>query len=176
MSKLESTLEEALTDSVETYLTLNKEDMIRDIRELVVEGGKTLPQALETVLVNWLDEDSGYYFIEDEMHEEIERSCEYEYDCEKIIFEYGFTKSLEAAKRQRVRLSDTNESEVALAVLRMCLPERAEIRPEVEAQLTATAEYQKLAEEVQKAAGENAVEVENVAEGGNAAENEGGDA
>ena len=98
MSKLESTLEEALTDSVETYLTLNKEDMIRDIRELVVEEGKTLPQALETVLVNWLDEDSGYYFIEDEMHEEIERSCEYEYDCEKIIFEYGFTKSLEAAK------------------------------------------------------------------------------
>ena len=40
MSKLESTLEEALTDSVETYLTLNKEDMIRDIRDLVVEEGK----------------------------------------------------------------------------------------------------------------------------------------
>lgn len=170
MSKLESTLEEALTDSVETYLTLNKEDMIRDIRDLVVEEGKTLPQALETVLVNWLDEDSGYYFIEDEMHEEIERSCEYEYDCEKIIFEYGFTKSLEAAKRQRVRLSDTDESEVALAVLRMCLPERAEIRPEVEAQLTATPEYQKLAEEVQRAAGEN------VAAGEKAAENEGGNA
>ena len=98
------------------------------------------------------------------MHRQIEQSCQYEYDCEKIIFEYGFTKSLEAAKRQRVRLSDTDESEVALAVLRMCLPERAEIRPEVEAQLTATAEYQKLAEEVQKEAGEKA------------AENEGGDA
>ena len=46
-----------------------------------------------------------------------------EYDCEKIIFEYGFTCSLEAAKHQEVWLYDTDESAVAVAVFRENLVE-----------------------------------------------------
>ena len=73
------------------------------------------------------------------MGDQAERSCDYEYDCEKIIFEYGFTRSLEAAKHQGVRLYDTDESTVAAAVLRENLPENREIRNEMEAQIRSTA-------------------------------------
>ena len=89
MSKIERIMEDILIDAVDTYIAENREDMVRDIRKLTAEEGKTLPQALEAVVRDWLENGDGYFFIKDDMHRQIEQSCEYEYDCEKIIFEYG---------------------------------------------------------------------------------------
>ena len=150
MSKIERIMEDILIDAVDTYVAENREDMVRDIRKLTAEEGKTLPQALEAVVRDWLENGDGYFFIKDDMHRQIEQSCEYEYDCEKIIFEYGFTNSLEAAKENGVRLSNTDEFEVAVVILRISIPEKQEIREEVEAHLCSTDAYQKLAAEVQE--------------------------
>ena len=150
MSKIDSIIEDVLTDAVDTYISENREDMVRDIREQVAGEGKTLPLALEAVVFDWLENGDGYFYIKDDMHRQIEQSCQYEYDCEKIIFEYGFTNSLEAAKENGVRLSSTDEFEVAVVILRISIPGKREIREAVEEMMTATAEYQKLAEEVQK--------------------------
>lgn len=153
MSKMESILEEILEDAVETYVSENLEKVIRDIRGILSEDKKTLEQALDAVLDDWLTIGDGYFFIREDMGDQAERSCDYEYDCEKIIFEYGFTRSLEAAKHQGVRLYDTDESTVAAAVLRENLPENREIRNEMEAQIRSTAAYQKLVDEEKEKAG-----------------------
>lgn len=116
MSRMDSILEDILYDAVDSYVSENREEIITDICRVASEEGKSLPSALEAVVVDWLSEGDGYFYIRDDMECQAEQSCDYEYDCEKIIFEYGFTNSLEAAKEMGVRLSDTDESEVAAAV------------------------------------------------------------
>ena len=86
MSKMESILEEILEDAVETYVSENLEKVIRDIRGILSEDKKTLEQALDAVLDDWLTIGDGYFFIREDMGDQAERSCDYEYDCEKIIF------------------------------------------------------------------------------------------
>ena len=55
MSKIERIMEDILIDAVDTYVAENREDMVRDIRKLTAEEGKTLPQALEAVVRDWLE-------------------------------------------------------------------------------------------------------------------------
>ena len=130
MSKLEGILEDILFDAVETYVDENKADILSDIRGLTAEG-KTVSDALNLVVSDWLKEGDGYIYIRDDMERQTEFACGYEGDCNRIIFEYGFTNSLEAAKDAGVRLSSTDEMEVAAAVLRANLPDKAKILEEV---------------------------------------------
>ena len=147
MSKMESILEDILYDAVDSYVSENREEIITDICRVVSEEGKSLPSALEAVVVDWLSEGDGYFYIRDDMECQAEQSCDYEYDCEKIIFEYGFTNSLEAAKEMGLRLSATDESEVAAAVLKANLPSKKDVQAEVEAHVCSLDEYQKLVDE-----------------------------
>ena len=150
MSKMESILEDILYDAVDSYVSENREEIITDICRVVSEEGKSLPSALEAVVVDWLSEGDGYFFIREDMEDQAERSCDYEYDCEKIIFEYGFTNSLEAAKEMGVRLSATDESEVAAAVLKANLPSKKEVLSEVEEYLLGSDRLQYMLDEIRE--------------------------
>ena len=150
MSRMESILEDILYDAVENYVSGNLEEMIADICRVVSEEGKSLPSALEAVVVDWLSEGDGYFYIRDDMERQAEQSCDYEYDCEKIIFEYGFTNSLEAAKEMGVRLSATDESEVAAAVLKANLPSKKEVLSEVEEYLLGSDRLQYMLDEIRE--------------------------
>ena len=147
MSKMESILEDILYDAVDSYVSENREEIITDICRVVSEEGKSLPSALEAVVVDWLSDGCGYAEIFDDMEYQVEQACGYEYDCETVIFEYGFTNSLEAAKEMGVRLSATDESEVAAAVLKANLPSKKDVQAEVEAHVCSLDEYQKLVDE-----------------------------
>ena len=150
MSKMESILEDILYDAVDSYVSENREEIITDICRVVSEEGKSLPSALEAVVVDWLSEGDGYFYIRDDMEHQAEQSCDYEYDCEKIIFEYGFTNSLEAAKEMGVRLSATDESEVAAAVLKANLPSKKEVLSEVEEYLLGSDRLQYMLDEIRE--------------------------
>ena len=147
MSKMEELLEEILSDAVESYVFENLEDIFHDVWALMETNQKQIPEIISEVAKDWLECGDGYIEIQDEMERQAEQSCDYEYDCEKIIFEYGFTNSLEAAKEMGVRLSDTDESEVAAAVLKANLPSKKEVQAEVEAHVCSLDEYQKLVDE-----------------------------
>ena len=147
MSKMEELLEEILSDAVESYVFENLEDIFHDVWALMETNQKQIPEIISEVAKDWLECGDGYIEIQDEMERQAEQSCDYEYDCEKIIFEYGFTNSLEAAKEMGVRLSDTDESEVAAAVLKANLPSKKDVQAEVEAHVCSLDEYQKLVDE-----------------------------
>ena len=147
MSKMEELLEEILSDAVESYVFENLEDIFHDVWALMETNQKQIPEIISEVAKDWLECGDGYIEIQDEMERQAEQSCDYEYDCEKIIFEYGFTNSLEAAKEMGVRLSATDESEVAAAVLKANLPSKKDVQAEVEAHVCSLDEYQKLVDE-----------------------------
>ena len=147
MSKMEELLEEILSDAVESYVFENLEDIFHDVWALMETNQKQIPEIISEVAKDWLECGDGYIEIQDEMERQAEQSCDYEYDCEKIIFEYGFTNSLEAAKEMCVRLSATDESEVAAAVLKANLPSKKDVQAEVEAHVCSLDEYQKLVDE-----------------------------
>ena len=147
MSKMEELLEEIISDAVESYVFENLEDIFHDVWALMETNQKQIPEIISEVAKDWLECGDGYIEIQDEMERQAEQSCDYEYDCEKIIFEYGFTNSLEAAKEMGVRLSDTDESEVAAAVLKANLPSKKDVQAEVEAHVCSLDEYQKLVDE-----------------------------
>ena len=158
MSKLEGIIEEILYDAVDSYVSENLEEIIVSICGKVTneipadstEEKMTLSRALEEVVIDWLENGDGYVYIRDDMENQADNSCDYEYDCERIIFDYGFTRSLETAKEYGVRLSDTDESEVAHAVLLANLPSRKAIREEVENHVRCSNEFQKLVDEEQE--------------------------
>lgn len=130
MGKMDDILEDILTDAAEDYVRDNQADILRDINQLVSEG-KTPSDALDAVVSDWLVCGDGYEYIREDMADQAERSCDYSYDCERIIFEYGFVNSLEAAKEEGCRLSDVDEYAVASAVLRANLPGKTEVREAV---------------------------------------------
>lgn len=147
MSRMESILEDILYDAVDSYVSENREEIITDICRVVSEEGKSLPSALEAVVVDWLSDGCGYAEIFDDMECQVEQACGYEYDCETVIFEYGFSASLFAAKNFGINLMNTNESEVAAAVLKANLPSKKDVQAEVEAHVCSLDEYQKLVDE-----------------------------
>lgn len=150
MSKMEELLEEILSDAVESYVFENLEDIFHDVWALMETNQKQIPEIISEVAKDWLECGDGYIEIQDEMERQAEQSCDYEYDCEKIIFEYGFTNSLEAAKEMGVRLSDTDESEVAAAVLKANLPSKKEVLSEVEEYLLGSDRLQYMLDEIRE--------------------------
>ena len=150
MSKMEELLEEILSDAVESYVFENLEDIFHDVWALMETNQKQIPEIISEVAKDWLECGDGYREIQDEMERQAEQSCDYEYDCEKIIFEYGFTNSLEAAKEMGVRLSDTDESEVAAAVLKANLPSKKEVLSEVEEYLLGSDRLQYMLDEIRE--------------------------
>ena len=150
MSKMEELLEEILSDAVESYVFENLEDIFHDVWALMETNQKQIPEIISEVAKDWLECGDGYIEIQDEMERQAELSCDYEYDCEKIIFEYGFTNSLEAAKEMGVRLSDTDESEVAAAVLKANLPSKKEVLSEVEEYLLGSDRLQYMLDEIRE--------------------------
>ena len=150
MSKMEELLEEILSDAVESYVFENLEDIFHDVWALMETNQKQIPEIISEVAKDWLECGDGYIEIQDEMERQAEQSCDYEYDCEKIIFEYGFTNSLEAAKEMGVRLSATDESEVAAAVLKVNLPSKKEVLSEVEEYLLGSDRLQYMLDEIRE--------------------------
>ena len=150
MSKMEELLEEILSDAVESYVFENLEDIFHDVWALMETNQKQIPEIISEVAKDWLECGDGYIEIQDEMERQAEQSCDYEYDCEKIIFEYGFTNSLEAAKEMGVRLSATDESEVAAAVLKANLPSKKEVLSEVEEYLLGSDRLQYMLDEIRE--------------------------
>ena len=150
MSKMEELLEEIISDAVESYVFENLEDIFHDVWALMETNQKQIPEIISEVAKDWLECGDGYIEIQDEMERQAEQSCDYEYDCEKIIFEYGFTNSLEAAKEMGVRLSDTDESEVAAAVLKANLPSKKEVLSEVEEYLLGSDRLQYMLDEIRE--------------------------
>ena len=150
MGKMDDILEDILTDAVEDYLRENQTDILKDINQLVSEG-KTLSDALDAVVFDWLACGDGFLYIREDMSDQAERSCDYSYDCERIIFEYGFVNSLEAAKEEGCRLSDVDEYAVASAVLRANLPGKTEIREAVRECMQNRDAFQKLEAEQKNA-------------------------
>ena len=150
MSKMEELLEEILSDAVESYVFENLEDIFHDVWALMETNQKQIPEIISEVAKDWLECGDGYIEIQDEMERQAEQSCDYEYDCEKIIFEYGFTNSLVAAKEMGVRLSDTDESEVAAAVLKANLPSKKEVLSEVEEYLLGSDRLQYMLDEIRE--------------------------
>ena len=150
MSKMEELLEEILSDAVESYVFENLEDIFHDVWALMETNQKQIPEIISEVAKDWLECGDGYIEIQDEMERQAEQSCDYEYDCEKIIFEYGFTNSLEAAKEMGVRLSDIDESEVAAAVLKANLPSKKEVLSEVEEYLLGSDRLQYMLDEIRE--------------------------
>ena len=148
MSRMDSILEDILYDAVDSYVSENREEIITDICRVASEEGKSLPSALEAVVVDWLSEGDGYFYIRDDMECQAEQSCDYEYDCEKKSSSSMDSQTLSRPQKRWVSgLSDTDESEVAAAVLKANLPSKKEVQAEVEAHVCSLDEYQKLVDE-----------------------------
>ena len=146
MTGYDAAIENMVWGAADAFLSNNLDDLLDEIFERAEEARKEgdecdLSDMVKDVVSDWI----SCTPVSDEIHEYISEQIDdetmYSGDCMEIIIDYGFSESLSAAVDMGCDLKDTNEYEVASAVLTLNRPYDNTMQDEIIQQIQESSSY-----------------------------------
>ena len=146
MTGYDAAIENMVWGAADAFLSNNLDDLLDEIFERVEEewedGEDCDPSDMvEEVVSDWISRTSVSDEVHEYIYEQIDDETMYTDDCMEIIIDYGFSESLSAAVDMGCDLKDTNEYEVASAVLTLNRPYDNTMQDEIIQQIQESSSY-----------------------------------
>ena len=146
MTGYDAAIENMVWGAADAFLSNNLDDLLDEIFERAEEEWEEgedcdLSDMVKDVVSDWISRISVSDEVHEYIYEQIDDETMYSGDCMEIIIDYGFSESLSAAVDMGCDLKDTNEYEVASAVLTLNRPYDNTMQDEIIQQIQESSSY-----------------------------------